>query len=61
MNNTMNDDPKLDREFREEKAKFEKKIKKKANPVRKVIIHAIKAAVIPMVILLAKILAVVIL
>lgn len=61
MNNTMNDDPKLDREFREEKAKFEKKIKKKANPVRKVIINAIKAAVIPMVILLAKILAVVIL
>lgn len=61
MNNTMNDDPKIDREFREEKAKFEKKIKKKANPVRKVIINAIKAAVIPMVILLAKILAVVIL
>lgn len=61
MNNTMNDDPKLDREFREEKAKFEKKIKKKANPVRKVIINAIKAVVIPMVILLAKILAVVIL
>jgi hypothetical protein len=61
MNNAINEDPKLAREFREEKSKFEKKLKKKANPVRKVIMNAIKAAVIPMVILLAKILAVVIL
>ena len=61
MNNAINEDPKLAREFREEKSKFEKNLKKKANPVRKVIMNAIKAAVIPMVILLAKILAVVIL
>lgn len=61
MNNTMNNDPILEREFREEKSKFEKKLKKKANPVRKVIVNAIKAAVVPMVILLAKVLAVVIL
>lgn len=61
MNNAINEDPKLAREFREEKSKFEKNLKKKANPVRKVIMNAIKAAIIPMVILLAKILAVVIL
>lgn len=61
MNNAINEDPKLAREFREEKSKFEKNLKKKANPVRKVIMNAIKAAVIAMVILLAKILAVVIL
>lgn len=61
MNNIMNNDPELDRDFREEKSKFEKKLKKKANPIRKVVVNAIKAAVIPMVILLAKIFAIVIL
>ena len=30
MNNAINEDPKLAREFREEKSKFEKKLKKKA-------------------------------
>ena len=28
MNNAINEDPKLAREFREEKSKFEKKLKK---------------------------------
>jgi len=30
MNNAINEDPKLAREFREEKSKFEKNLKKKA-------------------------------
>ena len=61
MNNAINEDPKLAREFREEKSKFEKNLKKKANPVRKVIMNAIKAAVIPMVILLAVVILVTVL
>lgn len=61
MNNIMNNDPELDRDFREEKSKFEKKMKKKFNPVRKVVMNAIKSVVVPMAILIAKVLAVVIL
>lgn len=51
-------DQKDEREIREQEGLLKKKLKKKENPIRKIIMRAVKAAVIPMLLMLAKILAV---